>query len=350
MSAATQVILNTHLVPVAAFQQNRDLDLGGDAALGVLARTTGYAGDGFDATARAEAEFGNAILANMMMLGVAWQKGLVPLPHAAIERAITLNGVSVKSNLAAFAAGRRSVAYPDPVRPAAAVVRLPETLDEIVEVQAHRLRAYQNAAYADVYRAFVADVATREAAALPGSAALAIAVARNLGKLMAFKDEYEVARLHRDPALAAAISEQFEGDVRLLFNLAPPLFARRDPYTGHLRKREFGAWMLAAFGVLAPMKRLRGTALDPFGYSAERRQERALIGEYRATIENLLPRVHATTLPAIVAIAALPDRIRGFGHVKEAAIKAYASERARALQALYTAAPPTTTRQMETSE
>lgn len=325
---ATRVALNTHFVPVAAFQQARDMDHGTSSALAMIAEATAYDGDGFDATAAAEVLFGNAMLANMLLMGTAWQKGLIPLGHAALMRAIELNGVAIRTNVAAFEAGRRIAV--EGWRRDADVQRLPATLAEVMETHAQHLTGYQDAAYAARYRAFVERVAAREAEVVPGSTQLAVAVARNLGKLMAYKDEYEVARLHRE-ALKPGLDAQFAGAFRIAYNLAPPLFSQRDPVTGHLKKREFGGWMGHAFALLTRLKRLRGTVFDPFGRTEERRRERRMIDEYRAMIEGLCAQLTAQRLDDAVAIAALPDMVRGFGHVKEKAMDAYEARRSELL-------------------
>ena len=317
----TGVVLNTNFVPVAAFQQARDMDHGMERALASLKLAADYRDDGYDTTQLAETDYGNAAFANMMLLGTAWQKGFVPIPLEAMERAITLNGVAVKANLAAFNAGRRS-AIDGPPEAFVEQSEEPETLDQIVARYRTRLTAFQNASYADEYSSFVADIARSENEAIVGSNSFAKAVAGNLGKLMAYKDEYEVARLHHASA-KQAVAGQFAGEYRLRYNLAPPLFSRRDPVTGHLQKREFGSWMGTAFRVLAAMKGLRGTMLDPFGYTEERRRERALITDYRSVTKSLASALDAKSHARAVEIAMLPDVIRGFGHVKEAAMDAY---------------------------
>jgi indolepyruvate ferredoxin oxidoreductase len=196
---------------------------------------------------------------------------------------------------------------------------------------AHRaklLTEYQNEAWAERYRKLVTSVADAEGRAIPGSDALAITVARNFAKLMSYKDEYEVARLHSDPAFKKHIADAFEDGARLRYNLAPPLFSKRDPQTGHLLKREFGSWLGGAFGFLTRMKRLRGTAFDPFGRTAERKMERALIDDYEAQMTMVGSELTTTNHAAAVALASLPEQIRGYGHVKEEHVA-----KARALEA-----------------
>ena len=267
---------------------------------------------------------GDSIATNMFMLGYAWQKGLVPLSEAAIVRAVELNGAAVGLNQAAFQWGRRAADDLTEVARLAASEssapdnrRLSASLDEVIARRVEYLTAYQDAAYAGRYRALVERVRRAEAELVPGSTALTEAVARNLHKLMAYKDEYEVARLYTDTGFLRRIESMFEGDWKLHFHLAPPLIEQADPATGEPRKRAYGQWMLGAFRLLARLKWLRGTRLDIFGYSAERRAERQLIPDYEALIEEVLrgltPESHATA----VELAAIPDRIRGFGPVKE---------------------------------
>ena len=194
--------------------------------------------------------------------------------------------------------------------------RLSRTVDEVVASRVKHLTGYQNAALAERYKALVEKV--RAAEAKTGKSGLAAAVARNHAKLLAYKDEYEVARLYADAAFQAGIERQFEGDYRLKFHLAPPLFASRDPKTGQLLKQEFGSWMVPAFKLLAKLKFLRGTAFDPFGHTAERKVERALIGEYEALVDELLASLTASNHELAVRLASVPDDIKGYGHVKDA--------------------------------
>lgn len=281
-----------------------------------------------DATELATALLGDAIATNSFMLGYAWQLGLVPLSLKAIERAIELNGAAVSMNKKAFAWGRLAAIEPETVRKAAfgeapkappspyEDERLSESLQEQIERRYRFLSDYQNEAYARRYRELVEKVRRIEQERVPGSQALSEAVARYLFKLMAYKDEYEVARLYTETGFFDRLRERFDGPARFSFYLAPPLFARRDA-EGHLIKRRYGGWMRHAFKLLAKLRFLRGTAFDPFGWTAERRKERALIERYRATVEELLAGLSPERLPLAVEIASLPERIRGFGHVKE---------------------------------
>ncbi len=280
--------------------------------------------DFVEATQLATALIGDSIATNLFMMGYAWQKGLIPVGEAAILQAIELNGASVDSNKAAFEWGRRAAVDLPSVERAAAPAeaktdshRLSESVEEMIERRRAFLVGYQNEAYARRYVEFVAKVRAAEQALAPKSTALTAAVARYLFKLMAYKDEYEVARLYTDTDFLARVAAQFEGDYTLKLHLAPPLWAKEDPVTGEPRKRTFGPWMLSAMRVLAKLKGLRGTALDVFGYAAERRTERRLIEDYRRTIEELLGKLAAERLPLAAEIAAIPEHIRGYGPVKQ---------------------------------
>lgn len=288
-------------------------------------------------TAIATALMGDSIATNLFMLGYAFQKGLVPVSGPSIERAIELNGVAVKGNKRAFLWGRRAAHDIDAVHtilgraaePDAETAGFAKTLEEIVSRRVAFLKDYQNEAYARRYKDFVGRVYDVEARAVRGSDALARTVARYYFKLLAVKDEYEVARLYTSGPFMKTVGAQFEGDYKLKFHLAPPLIAERDTETGELKKREFGPWIMRAFGLLAKMKGLRGTPFDIFGRSAERRMERALIGEYESVIEELLAALKPENHDLAVEIAGIPERIRGFGHVKErhvAAAKAKETE------------------------
>ena len=280
---------------------------------------------------------GNSLATNMFMLGFAYQKGAVPLAGETLERAITLNGEAVAMNLAAFAWGRRMAADPAAVEALVAATRKPSEVrrlsagtGEMVERRVAFLTAYQNAAYAERYRARVASVMAAAKRATPGQTALGEAVARYLFKLMAVKDEYEVARLYSDGAFAKQVAATFDGDVKLQFHLAPPIFGRKGP-DGLPRKTSFGPWMMTAFGLLARMKGLRGGVFDVFGHSAERRVERALICEYEALLDELAKGLSARNHALAVALASIPEKIRGFGHVKARHLQAAKAEEAALL-------------------
>ena len=279
---------------------------------------------------------GDAIFGNLFLLGYAWQKGMVPVSHSALQKAIELNGVAIEANLKAFLWGRRAAHDQTAVerfaRPATVTELLrTSSLDDIVARRVALLTAYQDAAYADRYQALVRKV--REAEACFGSTRLTEAVARNYSKLLAVKDEYEVARLHADPAFHARIAETFEGDYRLNFHLAPPLLAKTDPVTGQPRKRAFGPWMLTAFRLLAKMRFLRGGMLDIFSKTEERGQERRLISEYEHDMAELLAHLAASNLDTAIELASLPEHIRGFGHIKLRSVEAAKKKRQELLAA-----------------
>jgi indolepyruvate ferredoxin oxidoreductase len=254
---------------------------------------------------------GDSIYSNMVVLGAAWQRGLIPLGLDAVMDAIRLNGAKVAENQRAFQIGRWAMAYPDEARKPADVVALP--LDP-VEYRAERLVGYQGRRLERRFRRLVDQA--------PG--AMRDIVARSYYKLLAYKDEYEVARLHL--ATAEQVAERWEGDVRISLHLAPPMLGGTDA-DGRPRKREFGAWMLRAFRVLAAMKGLRGTPLDPFGYTAERRRERALIAQFETDMAEVFAGLTDATLPIAIELAELPMSIRGFGPVKDAAADRAAARR-----------------------
>ena len=317
----TWVALNRHGAPTASLVRNPDWQFPEAGCDGALERAVGAQGLGaFDAEQAATELLGDSIYANPLLLGYAWQHGRIPLGRAAILRAMELNGVQVAANQAAFEWGRRCAHDPSGVRSLFAaqkviqIVRRP-SLDETIARRTEFLSAYQNAAYAEQYRAFVARV--REAEAPFSSTRLTEAVAQGLFKLMAYKDEYEVARLHADAAFAAKIGEMFDGEVKLVHHFAPPILGKTDAQ-GRPVKQAFGPWMHKALPWLAKLKFLRGTAFDPFGRTEERRTERALIQQYRASVEALLARLSKERLDTAVEIARLPLEIRGFGHVKAA--------------------------------
>jgi indolepyruvate ferredoxin oxidoreductase len=338
----TKAVINGYMTPVAAFVLNGDMDLGTEAMMKSIRDAAGDEATTFvDGTGLATAILGDSIATNLFMLGYAWQKGLLPLSLDALERAIELNGVAVETSKRTFAWGRLAAHNLGAVQAAAKPTLRVEkpvarTLAEIVAKRIDLLTAYQDEAYAGRYKTFVDRVATVEKSRAPGRSGLAEAVAKSLYKLMAYKDEYEVARLYTDGEFLTKLGAQFEGDYKLSFHLAPPLFADRDPTTGQLKKREYGPWVMPLFRLLAGLKRLRGTALDVFGYSEERKMERRLIGEYESTIDGVLSTLDQTNHAMAVQIASVPETMRGFGHVKEKNVKA-AKEREASLLAAYRA-------------
>ena len=335
-SGRTAVVVNTQETMTGDFTRNADLVFPADTLMRGIERAAGTRRvERVDATRLATALTGDAIATNLFMLGYAWQKGRIPLSRAAIERAIEINGVAVKMNLSAFDWGRRTAVERDVVERRAgpgiassraapgiapsievAPPRERETLESVIERRAAFLADYQDAVYAGRYRGFVERVRAAERSRAKGMRGFAEAVARGYFKLLAYKDEYEVARLHAAPEFRRRIEAAFEGDYTLGFHLAPPLFARRDPATGEPRKARYGPWMMRVFAVLARFKGLRGTMLDPFGYTQERRRERGLIERYEQVVASLIGELDHTNHAIAVEIASLPDRIRGFGHVK----------------------------------
>jgi indolepyruvate ferredoxin oxidoreductase len=327
----TQIVANSH--PTLTAAQLADPDAQCDfseleAALATAAgadRTTAI-----DATALASALLGDSIYANLVLLGLACQRGLAPVSPAALERAIELNGNAVRANLAAFRWGRLAAADPGAVR-AAAAPYLPEevaeaTLAEIVDRRARFLADYQDGAYAGRYRALVELARKAERERIGAEGAFTDAVARSYFKLLAYKDEYEVARLHTLPAFRAALEREFEGDFRVAYHFAPPLFP------GRPRKRRFGPWIRPLLGTLARLRRLRGTPFDPLGWTAERRRERALVVEYEAEVRTLATRLAPANHAGAVELVALPQRMRGYGDVKARSM-AVATTRAAELRA-----------------
>ncbi len=319
----TTAVVNTHLSPVSNFIFDRDFDFRERGVVDAIANHVRQDRFQVDFAKLAELVCGDAIATNIMMIGYACQKGLLPLGREALERAIELNAVAVDANLRAFAWGRHFAEHPqeaaDLLAKAGGEAGEPDTLEQIIDKRAEFLTAYQDEKLAARYRALVERVAGREAE-MGRKRDLTNAVARHYFKLLSYKDEYEVARLFTDGSFEKQLAETFEGDYRVRYHLAPPILAGKPLPNGRPRKREFGRWMLTAFKLLASMKRLRGTAFDIFGYSAERRMERQLIADYEAMIDDLLARLDADNHRFAVALARLPDEIRGFGPVKEKAV------------------------------
>ena len=359
----TRAVVNTAQVPTADFVRNADWQFPAGDAEQAIARAVGGAEnvDFIDARALAVALLGDAIYANPLLLGFAYQKGWLPVGLAALQRAIELNAVAVPRNLLAFAWGRRAASDIDAVLRAAAptqtialpislpISQAPRTdLDALIERRAEFLAAYQNAAYAARYRRTVERIRTAERDRVGGTR-LTEAVARYAFKLMAYKDEYEVARLFTDGTFRAQVAAQFEGDYTLRFHVAPPTLIRPDTGTGAATKRSFGPWMELAMRALARLRGLRGTAFDPFGRTAERREERALITDYERLVEEMAERLDAANHAAAIALARIPEQIRGYGHVKQRHLVAARAKQAEALARWLAPAaaqtPPTLTRE-----
>lgn len=344
----SSAVINSHESPTAEFTHNPDAVFPTTAMTQVLQDETGEDRTWFlDATQLATSLLGDAIGTNMLLLGYAWQLGLIPLPLEAIEQAITVNDVSVEMNLKALLWGRRFASDPERVNALVGVenqVSRPQTLLEMINYRHDFLTRYQNLAYADRYRSKVEEIHRAEQIKFPDhderQMLLTKTVADNYFKLLAIKDEYEVARLYTDGEFEKKLNEQFDGDFSLKFHLAPPLLAKRDPVTGHLKKREFGGWVLPLFRQLAKFRFLRGTPFDLFGYSAERKMERQLLAEYEWTLGEVLEGINQSNYQTAVEVVSLPEKIRGFGHVKERS-RILAKEREEQLMTAFRISPVT---------
>ena len=340
----THAALNSTLAPTAAFVKNPDWKYPDAGAVEKIRAVCGAdAVAAIDAGKIATALMGDAIATNMFMLGYAWQQGWVPLLEAAILQSIALNGVSIEFNQQSFAWGRLAAHDLSAVEKELSVIapgqvitfkRTP-SLDELVAQRSTFLNAYQNQAYAKSYMDFVDQIKAAEAKLNEGNSGLKLttAVAKYLFKLMAYKDEYEVARLHSNGQFKAKIAAMFEGDYAIKYHLAPPLLSKHDAQ-GHLIKREFGSWVGKVFPVLARLRFLRGSLLDPFGYTEERKSERALIQQYKEQLLSLLPTLNAENYEQLIAIASIPEDIRGYGHVKERHLRAAKQKESNLLASL----------------
>ncbi|HXI36912.1 MAG TPA: DUF6537 domain-containing protein, partial [Burkholderiales bacterium] len=336
-SSQTRALVNASVTPTAEFVKNPNWQLPGSDLYGDI-RETAQQAEFVAATELATGLMGDAIATNMFMLGYAFQKGWVPVAGESLARAIELNGVAVEFNIKSFLWGRRAAVDLERVRRIATPAEVipidqhfSRNLDELIERRAKFLADYQNAAYADKYKSLV-DRVRRVEQEKAGSSKLAEAVARYYHKLLAYKDEYEVARLHANGEFEKKIADMFEGDYRTYYYLAPPLFAKTDPLTGEPRKMRFGGWMKGVFKVLSRLKFLRGTAFDPFGRTEERRMERELIREYEQTLEQLLAGLSPQNHAGAVELASLPEEIRGFGHIKKRNVEAVRRKRQELLE------------------
>jgi indolepyruvate ferredoxin oxidoreductase len=337
----SHVVLNDYQAMPGTFTRNTDMQFPAKGIIeAIKTALNGQEPMQVSGTDLALALMGDALATNLLMLGFAWQQGLVPLSFESIMRAVELNGAAVEMNKKAFAWGRMTAHDMNAVVSAAGLNaavnsqqfladsaqatelafvgegKVSKTLEENILIRAKFLTEYQNSAYAKQYTDFVAKVRSTEQQHSHEFTGLAEAVAKYLFKLMAYKDEYEVARLYSSKAFLAQIENTFEGKVSIHMNLAPPLFAKKDA-NGHLIKQEFGAWALPAIKTLRHMKFLRGTAFDVFGKTEERKMERALIEDYKQSIETILPKLTVSNHVQAVQFARLPEHIRGFGHVKE---------------------------------
>jgi len=332
----TKFVANTAEVMPGDFARSADFSLPTERIKRAVRKAAGDDNTWFfDATRTATVLFGNSVGANMFMLGFAYQLGGLPLSAEAIERAIELNGQAIPMNVSAFRWGRRAAHDPEFVRglvekasAGAGEKPLAETLDDVIARRVEFLTGYQNAAYAARYRNRVAEMRAAEEKVAPGSSTVTEAVARNLFKLMAIKDEYEVARLYTDGSFHRQLTAQFQDYERLEFHLAPPVLGRKGA-DGKPRKSSFGPWMMRGFRVLSALKRLRGTAFDPFGYGAERKMERMLLAQYEGDLDLIRDRLTSGRIEAAAALASVPALVRGFGHVKQASVEKASAERDR---------------------
>ena len=338
MSASrTRAIVSVAETPTSAFARDPDWQFPLDRMEAAIRDACGTEARFVDAQAMATALLGDTIATNLFLLGFAWQQGLVPVSHAALIQAIELNATAVDMNRRAFLWGRRAAHDLDVVLRQIAPSVLPAeepTLDQLIARRVAVLTDYQDAAYADRYLRLVERVRATEAAKTGhDSTRLTRAVAHNYFKVLAYKDEYEVARLYTDPAFWGRVHASFEGDFQVRFHLAAPLLTRPDPRTGEVAKRSYGPATLSVFRLLARLRFLRGTRWDVFGYTAERRAERALIAQYEDDITEVLNTLSRPSLDRAVELACIPEQIRGFGHVKVRAMEAAATRRQRLLAA-----------------
>jgi indolepyruvate ferredoxin oxidoreductase len=346
----TRVIVNTAEFLPGDFARNADFSLPTERLKRAIVTAAGAGRSNFvDASRLATALLGNSIGANMFMLGYAYQVGALPLSAEAVERAIEMNGEAVPMNVAAFRYGRRAAIDPAAVEALVAPkpqedndsLRLSQSFVETVERRVTFLAAYQSKRYARRYQRIVARVQKAEGEKTPGQSALAEAVARYLFKLMAYKDEYEVARLYTDTSFVERVRSTFSGDnLRFEFHLAPPLLAKRDPVTGEPKKISFGPWMMSAFRVLAKFKFLRGTPFDPFSYTQDRKIERKLIADYLSMLDDIVEHLTPFNHQVAVGLAALPEKIRGFGPVKARLLVAAKAEEAALREQFRSGATP----------
>jgi indolepyruvate ferredoxin oxidoreductase len=346
-SGTTMVVNLAEILP-GEFTRNADFSLPAERLKRAIVARAGSASTYFiNATRIATVLFGNSVASNIFLVGYAYQLGAIPLSVSAIEGAISLNGEAVETNLAAFRWGRRAaldaaaveaLGSPQPEEESDSR-RLSQSFEETAERRMEFLTAYQNAAYGQRYRGWVEKAKTAEAAQAPGHCGLAETVARSLFKLMAYKDEYEVARLYANGEFQKQLRAEFGGEHRLEFHLAPPLLARRDPVTGVPRKMTFGPWLLPVFRLLARLKFLRGSFADPFGHTEERRTERKLISDYEDLLSEILDKLTPDNHALAVGLAGIPEKIRGFGHVKMRHLKAAKADEAALLERFRSGAP-----------
>ncbi|MCD8519742.1 MAG: indolepyruvate ferredoxin oxidoreductase family protein [Alphaproteobacteria bacterium] len=343
----TKAVVNTNNTPVAAFVTNNEVDFHNRQVNDTLMKAVHPKGRHFvPATEIAQTLMGDEIATNIFMVGFAWQQGLIPLRKESIDRAIELNGVAIEDNKKAFAYGRLAAHDPDKVQQMVDAVKgdaeeetIATTLEKMLERRAEYLSGYQNEALANRYKALVQRVKIAEEKVVSNSSVLAEAAAKYYHKLLAYKDEYEVARLYTDGTFMKELQAQFTGNYKLQFHMAPPIMEKNDPATGRPKKRTFGPWMLRALSLLAKFKSLRGTPFDIFGYNAERKMERALIAEYEATVELVLQKLNARNHALCAELLSVPDVIRGYGPVKMGNMEKAKLLRADLLEKLENPAP-----------
>jgi indolepyruvate ferredoxin oxidoreductase len=330
----TRVAVCTDLVPTTDFTRNPDWRMDVDSLVARLKQGCGDNLFGIEAIRLVTGLLGDPVAANVFMLGVAWQKGMVPLSLAAIERAIELNGVQVAFNRDCFLWGRRAAQMPevveqraDPAKVVQFVPRLSETLADLVARRVAYLTEYQDSAYAERYKNMVERVRQAESKLMQGDR-LARTVAKYYFKLLAHKDEFEVARLYSAPEFLAGIERTFEGNYELRFHLGAGPFAKSDPATGKPQKREVGPWVMRAFKLLASLRGLRGGMLDPFRNTPDRQLAQRLLAEYESDLQSILSKLSAETHETALKLAALPEKIRGYAHVRATHAEAAAKERA----------------------
>ncbi|MES2898890.1 MAG: indolepyruvate ferredoxin oxidoreductase family protein [Pseudomonadota bacterium] len=335
-------ILNLEETPTSAIVLQRDATLP-SGLMGERIRQRCAAGrfHSFNASSLAQQIFGDTVTAHTLMLGYAWQKGLVPLSFEAIDRTIELNGAAVALNRRAFTWGRIAAARPQALASLSPARTAPprQTLEQLIDSNARELESYQSRTYADQYRALVARAIKAEGSLADAGNLFSRAVAVNAFRVMAYKDEYEVARLYGSAEFKASLAAQFSDTGSISLWLAPPLLSRLDPATGRPKKRKFGPWVLTAFKLLAQAKRVRGTRLDIFGYTAERRHERRLAHEYAQMVGTLCHTLSESTLSRAVTLAELPREVRGYGPVKAAALADYEVRKKRLLDAVAVPTP-----------
>ncbi|MBI43551.1 indolepyruvate ferredoxin oxidoreductase family protein [uncultured Marinobacter sp.] len=342
----TRVVANEAELPTADYVLYRDADMQADKRLGILRQAVGD--DRFDAlnaNGIAEKLMGDTVFSNVMMLGFAWQKGLLPVSEAALMRAIELNGVAIDRNKEAFGWGRVAAAEPAVIdtllqgsQDASRTAAEP-TLDELIASRHGHLERYQNRRWADRYRDDVNRVRAVEQALGHEHLLLTRVVAQQLYRFMAYKDEYEVARLFAETDFMKEVNDTFEGDFKVHFHLAPPILNTGTDARGRPRKRRFGPWMFRVFKVLARMRGLRGSVFDPFRYSADRRLDRALLADYQQLVERIARELNAGNYDTFLQLAELPSEVRGFGPVREQAAEAIQAKRQQLLKDLESGRP-----------